>query len=413
MNERITESYYFWNNSVIVPILFEMILLHPPTSETHVNAIDGEKFIAYVQKRQRQLRNSYLVSSFSDNNNIESKKNVQTDNATSIELASSVLLDSVKETNGSSTNVPQLQQQQKYQFPNEAMCQQLLHSWVRWGIQHPCGSAGPTNKYQNNRMAIRHVKTLISKMIHQYNMTPSIQYYNGLLKLYAHSPSTSAVAMTLHSSKIPVTTKDSTEQLVPRRRVGSVYGREHRRKIQAILQTINNSTGKVQPTMETWYQTVLCYCNWNCLFDAQDIVFQRMVPMVSTVSTSLPDIRDSFGVDIVAFVSSEVDNKKCDRNHKSCDANNDLKSLASSSFNKLFDLACHHIVLGYRRLITAFTGEQSRSIRIDQKKEMLQHLTTFMESLQQLPRNTISHQGLGTLRIVIRCTNYPDFSTHF
>ena len=59
-------------------------------------------------------------------------------------------------------------------------------------------------------------------------------------------------------------------------------------------------------------------------------------------------------------------------------------------------MACHHIVMGYCRLMKVSTRKSSLTITKDQKRDLLQQLTTFVESLQQLPPKTISRPGWGT-----------------
>ena len=427
----ITDSYYFWNNSVIVPLLLEMILWEAAhTSQPHCSPVEGEKFLVYVQKRQRQLENSHNVDTFPTNNeNLDVTRIIDHTNPDRVipspEYASpaphsesTTAVETTTTTNN--TNDVLLPPTRQYQFPTEPMCQQLLHAWVRWGSRRPIRSGGtPIDEHASkNRMAIRHVQTLMSKMIHQYHLIPSIQYYNALFQLYAQSSPTSAIDMSMLPSSSSHPPNDLTTTPRRQRRVGSTFGREHRHKIRTTLQTMEQlPPGVVQPTLETWYQIVHCYCNWNCFFDAQNIVFQKMIPSSHMAIQVAPTTETSVESTVVPDSSRNKNNNN--ENHDAADNNDKLTTntndhhplrVEPTSFSTttssaaaaspppflLVDMACHHIVMGYCRLMKVSTRKSSLTITKDQKRDLLQQLTTFVESLQQLPPKTISRPGWGT-----------------
>jgi hypothetical protein len=355
---NILESYYFWCNPILVPLLLEMLL-----RQSDSNPMQAEKFLRYVQKRQLQLTTRVVVPS-QEYDTPSQLPITNTDHdpphETDVEMKSIT-------THSSTTAIIE------YQFPNETMCRQLLHAWVSWGSRSTtvadAGARMPHMK--NNGIAIRQVEALIRKMTNLYHIAPSIQYYNGLLQLYAQSPSPTLATWIPSIKATPLNLKhlfdDQPTKIHPQnqRRASRRSGRDPRDKIEMIVRTMEQSSGQVLPILETWYQTVFCYCNWNCFVDAQDVILNKMIPMVTT------------------NVPSTKQNEK------------------QSTTDSLLDMACHLIVNGYRRLICGTSGKRSSSLTPtkNQKRVLLQQLTSFMESLQQMPPNTISQYGLGTFTV--------------
>ena len=354
---NILESYYFWCNPILVPLLLEMLL-----RQSDSNPMQAETFLRYVQKRQRQLQlTTRFVVPSQEYDTPSQQPTTNTDHdpprETDVEIKSIT-------AHSSTTAIIE------YQFPNETMCRQLLHAWGSWGSRSTtvadAGARMPHMK--NNGIAIRQVEALISKMTNLYHIAPSIQYYNGLLQLYAQSPSPTLATLIPSIKATPMNLKhlfdDQPTKIHPQnqRQARRRSGRDPRDKIEMIVRTMEQSSGKVLPTLETWYQTVFCYCNWNCFVDAQDVILNKMIPMVTT---NVPSTK---------------------RNEK------------QSTTDSLLDMACHLIVNGYRRLICGTSGKRSSSLTPtkNQKRVLLQQLTSFMESLQQMPPNTISQYGLGT-----------------
>jgi hypothetical protein len=490
INQKNINLPQYWIDPILVPILFEMTLYHNNTP------LAAEKFLKFIQERHPSMKMNSLNSTTKNNND------TNTNSATSIDLIAtknddekinSSKIDILKESDAlsssssSETKTKTKEKKKKtttndtdsiiiYQFPNEKMCRQLLHAWVNCG----CCSISTTSKSITTNVAIHHIQTLMGHMVYNYNMNPSIQYYNGLLKLHAFSSksisgvesitssagvttkTTNAVNSNNHKEKTATTnenasntTKEEQEQ-PPQpqqgRNFGSVHGREHRNKVDTILYTINEM--KIQPTLETWYQVVVCYSKWHCLYEAQDIIFSKMIPIVVTAPSDYIDptreLNDNTidteidNDDTIIFGTLTQNNSNSNENENEIDFKNQTTPLST-----ILDMACHHVVMAYRRLIciptsnrisakpydTTSTGTAVRAdtntltntttattttttaaagatngtnaitvrhiIPIDQKRQLLYRVSHFVESLQNTPYSVSDH-GLGEFVYYLR-----------
>jgi hypothetical protein len=220
-----------------------------------------------------------------------------------------------------------------YKYPTMDMYRQLLHVWV---------NSGQTSK------ALRRVPGLMRDMRLRLDVKPPISFYNALLQLHAQS--------------------GMTEQEAASARAGSIFGREHRNKVDSILQSIANEES-LQPTLETWLLAVQCYSKWHCFYEAQDIVLKQMIPIVSTAPV---DVQLEFE----------------DRREGEYNLEQHTSKISSS---ELLDRACEHIIIGYRRIL--HLPIKRNIMNQDERNYMINRATLFVQQMQRI--NLLSSKALG------------------